>query len=62
VRGHSGGRGVVACCSLGVGGWRGVIGRTGWLERFAGALGYSLEYHLVPAKKSKRRQGIVVES
>jgi RNase adaptor protein for sRNA GlmZ degradation len=32
------------------------------VERFAGALGYSLEYHLVPAKKSKRRQGIVVES
>jgi hypothetical protein len=32
------------------------------VERFAGALGYSLEYHLVPARKSKRRQGIVIES
>ena len=31
-------------------------------ERFAGALGLSVEYHLVPAKKSKRRLGIVVES
>jgi DNA-binding transcriptional regulator YiaG len=32
------------------------------VERFAGALGYSLEYHLVPAKKSKRRTGIVIET
>ncbi len=32
------------------------------VERFADALGYSLEYHLVPAKKSQRRTGIVVES
>jgi hypothetical protein len=32
------------------------------VERFAGALGYSLEYHLVPARKSKRRTGVVVES
>jgi RNase adaptor protein for sRNA GlmZ degradation len=31
------------------------------VERFAGALGYSIEYHLVPARKSMRRQGIVVE-
>ncbi len=31
------------------------------VERFAEALGYSLEYHLVPAKKSQRRTGIVVE-
>ncbi len=31
------------------------------VERFADALGYSLEYHLVPAKKSKRRTGVVVE-
>jgi hypothetical protein len=31
------------------------------VERFAGALGYSIEYHLVPAKKSKDRPGIVVE-
>jgi ribosome-binding protein aMBF1 (putative translation factor) len=32
------------------------------VERFASALGYAIEYHLVPASKSKRRQGIVVES
>jgi hypothetical protein len=32
------------------------------VERFAGALGYAIEYHLVPASKSMRRQGIVVES
>ena len=32
------------------------------VERFADALGYSLEYHLVPAKKSKRRTGVVVET
>lgn len=32
------------------------------VERFAAALGYAVEYHLVPAGKSKRRQGIVVES
>jgi hypothetical protein len=31
------------------------------VERFADALGYSVEYHLVPAKKSKRRKGVVVE-
>ena len=31
------------------------------VERFANALGYSVEYHLVPAKKSKRRRGVVVE-
>lgn len=31
------------------------------VERFAGALGYSIEYHLVPARKSMRRAGIVVE-
>ncbi len=32
------------------------------VERFAGALGYSLEYHLVPTKKSKRRTGVVIEA
>jgi hypothetical protein len=32
------------------------------VERFANALGYAIEYHLVPAGKSKHRQGIVVES
>jgi RNase adaptor protein for sRNA GlmZ degradation len=32
------------------------------VERFAGALGYAIEYHLVPMSKSKRRQGIVIES
>ena len=32
------------------------------VERFAEALGYAIEYHLVPAGKSMRRQGIVVES
>jgi len=32
------------------------------VERFASALGYSVEYHLVPAKKSRRRTGVVVES
>lgn len=31
------------------------------VERFAEALGYSLEYHLVPIERSKRRTGIVVE-
>ena len=31
------------------------------IERFADALGYSVEYHLVPAKKSGRRCGVVVE-
>ncbi len=30
------------------------------IERFADAL-YSIEYHLVPAKTSKRRTGVVVE-
>jgi len=32
------------------------------VERFANALGYALEYHLVPVGKSERRLGIVVES
>jgi ribosome-binding protein aMBF1 (putative translation factor) len=32
------------------------------IERFADALGYSIEYHLVPAKTSRRRAGVVVES
>lgn len=32
------------------------------VERFAGALGYAIEYHLVPAGKSKHRQGIIVET
>jgi DNA-binding transcriptional regulator YiaG len=31
------------------------------VERFADALGYSVEYHLVPTGKSKRRTGVVVE-
>jgi RNase adaptor protein for sRNA GlmZ degradation len=32
------------------------------VERFADALGYSLEYHLVPIKKSKRKTGVIVET
>ena len=32
------------------------------VERFASALGYAIEYHLVPAEKSKHRPGIVIES
>jgi RNase adaptor protein for sRNA GlmZ degradation len=32
------------------------------VERFADALGYSVEYHLVPIKKSKRKAGVVVET
>jgi hypothetical protein len=32
------------------------------LERYADALGYSVEYHLVPANKSARRTGITIES
>lgn len=32
------------------------------VERFAGALGYAIEYHLVPIKSSKRRTGVVVEA
>jgi RNase adaptor protein for sRNA GlmZ degradation len=32
------------------------------VERFAEALGYNLEYHLVPIKKSKRKTGVVVET
>jgi hypothetical protein len=31
------------------------------VERFAGALGYAIEYHLVPAGKSQHRPGVVVE-
>ena len=31
------------------------------VEHFAAALGYSIEYHLVPIKTSKRRTGVVVE-
>lgn len=31
------------------------------VERFAGALGYNVEYHLVPATISARRTGVVVE-
>jgi seryl-tRNA synthetase len=31
------------------------------VERFAGALGYSVEYHLVPARKSRHRAGVVIE-
>jgi DNA-binding XRE family transcriptional regulator len=31
------------------------------IERFAAALGYAIEYHLVPIKVSKRRSGVVVE-
>jgi hypothetical protein len=32
------------------------------IERFADALGYSVEYHLVPTKKSKRKTGVIVET
>jgi transcriptional regulator with XRE-family HTH domain len=32
------------------------------VERFADALGYSLEYHLVPVEKSKRKIGVIVET
>jgi hypothetical protein len=32
------------------------------VERFAGALGYGIEYHLVPAEKSRRRVGVVIEN
>ncbi|MHB8240369.1 MAG: helix-turn-helix domain-containing protein [Solirubrobacteraceae bacterium] len=32
------------------------------LERYADALGYSIEYHLVPAAKSACRAGIEIES
>ena len=32
------------------------------VERFAAVLGYSVEYHLVPTKRSKRRKGVVVEA
>ena len=35
---------------------------SGTCERFADALGYSLEYHLVPVKKSKRKTGVVIET
>jgi hypothetical protein len=31
------------------------------VERFAGALGYAIEYHLVPFESSKRTTGVVVE-
>ncbi len=31
------------------------------IERFADVLGYSVEYHLVPTKKSKHRTGVVIE-
>jgi DNA-binding transcriptional regulator YiaG len=31
------------------------------VERFANALGYAIEYHLVPINTSKRRTGIVIE-
>ncbi len=31
------------------------------VERFAAALGYTVEYHLVPTKTSRRRTGVVVE-
>lgn len=32
------------------------------IERFAAALGYAIEYHLVPAGTSQHRPGVVVES
>jgi len=32
------------------------------IERFAGALGCRVEHHLVPAKRSKGRRGVVVEA
>lgn len=31
------------------------------VERFADALGYSIEYHLVPTNMSRHRPGVVVE-
>jgi DNA-binding XRE family transcriptional regulator len=31
------------------------------VERFAGALGYAIEYHLVPVASSKHTTGVVVE-
>jgi predicted transcriptional regulator len=31
------------------------------VERFAASLGYTIEYHLVPTKTSRRRAGVVVE-
>ena len=31
------------------------------LDRFAGALGYSVEYHLVPARRRRGNRGVVVE-
>jgi hypothetical protein len=31
------------------------------VERFATALGFSVEYHLVPAERSRRGKGVVVE-
>jgi DNA-binding XRE family transcriptional regulator len=31
------------------------------IERFAAALGYAIEYHLVPIKTSKLRAGVVIE-
>ena len=31
------------------------------IERFAAALGYAIEYHLVPIKTSQRTTGVVVE-
>ncbi len=32
------------------------------VERFAAALGYSIEYHLVPIEESARREGVVIET
>lgn len=32
------------------------------VERFADALGYAIEYHLVPVKASTARTGVVVEA
>jgi len=32
------------------------------VERYAAALGYAVEYHLVPAEKSAKREGVVIEA
>ena len=32
------------------------------VERFAGALGYAVEYRLVPVGRSQERRGVVIES
>jgi predicted transcriptional regulator len=32
------------------------------VERYAAALGYAVEYHLVPVGKSAEREGVVIEA